>query len=97
MTQHLQNYIKQLKTLSDKENISRDQIIELINLIEKQDFTKENIHTFLPDLKNSKILKVIYSNDLQESWLRTIAELIQQIKLPCRVYDRKIFNATITN
>ncbi len=76
MTQHLQNYIKQLKTLSDKENISKSQIIELINLIEKQDFTKEDIHTFLPDLKNSKILKAIYSNNLQESWIRIIVELI---------------------
>ena len=44
MTKHLQNYINQIKILSNQENISKDQIVELTNLINKENLIKDDIH-----------------------------------------------------
>ncbi len=76
MTVYLQSYIEQLKILSSKGSISKDRITEVINLIENQNFTRDDIHKSLPDFKNSKILETIHSNNLQDSWIKTIVDLI---------------------
>ena len=76
MTQDIQTYINDLKSFFDRENISKQEIFELINSFENKPLKRNEVHKLLIELKNTKILKKISLLNLQESWLNFIIKLI---------------------
>ncbi len=77
MTQDIQTYINDLKSFFDRENISKQEIFELINSFENKPLKRNEVHKLLIELKNTKILKKISLLNLQESWLNFIIKLIK--------------------